>query len=412
MRPVRLLLLTGALVAPGVLLAVPATAAAPTCAGKAATIVGTSGADRVYGTKADDVVVLGAGNDTFYGDASSTDLVCLGDGDDFAYGNAGTIYGGTGRDRLYARGSGVTFQGQDGPDSYVRDTEAAGADRAFGGPGDDFFRIGIGTTSFDVGAGSRNSVAFEVPTRVGLNLAAGTWSYAGTTRDLGPGRIWIASLEDSAGGDHVVGTEGAEQVHLGAGDSASLRGGDDYAEASGSGRVTVDLGSGADELYAASGEAVGDGALGNDDATYSGTSRGSFRGGDGNDFITFFGHRRVHVNGGAGRDDMQLFDFARGVRADLTRGRLATAYATLTLTGMEDFDGTPKGDVITGTAGANDLHGSAGPDRIYGGGGNDYLNGGPGSDRIYGGAGNDLGSGETGDDVCFATEYEISCRAG
>jgi hypothetical protein len=79
------------------------------------TITGTSGPDRLRGTRGDDVICAGAGNDR----------IDAGGGDDVVYGDAGddTVDGGTGDDVLY---------GDDG------------ADRLDGGPGTDVVAHGPG----------------------------------------------------------------------------------------------------------------------------------------------------------------------------------------------------------------------------------------------------------------------------
>ena len=64
----------------------------PSCEGKAATIVGTSGDDTLIGTNGDDVIVGLEGNDQIEGGAGH-DILCGSQGDD-------TLIGGTGNDTL------------------------------------------------------------------------------------------------------------------------------------------------------------------------------------------------------------------------------------------------------------------------------------------------------------------------
>ena len=75
--------------------------AAPTCHGKAATIVGTDGKDRLKGTRKADVIVALGGNDVVKG-LGGNDVVCAGDGADRVSGGAGKdlLYGEKGKDRL------------------------------------------------------------------------------------------------------------------------------------------------------------------------------------------------------------------------------------------------------------------------------------------------------------------------
>jgi Ca2+-binding RTX toxin-like protein len=76
-----------------------------TCAGKVATIVGTGHADKLRGTKGDDVIAAGGGDDRVVG-LGGDDLVCGGSGADVirAGGGDDTLRGGRGPDRC--RGGG------------------------------------------------------------------------------------------------------------------------------------------------------------------------------------------------------------------------------------------------------------------------------------------------------------------
>lgn len=106
-----------------------------TCMGRAATIVGTPGDDRLVGTDGDDVIVGLGGDDVIIG-SRGDDRICAGRGDDTVYAQAGNdrvsgqggydlVFGGPGRDVL--RGGG-------GPDDIYGD---GGDDRAVGGRGID-----------------------------------------------------------------------------------------------------------------------------------------------------------------------------------------------------------------------------------------------------------------------------------
>jgi concanavalin A-like lectin/glucanase superfamily protein/hemolysin type calcium-binding protein len=82
-----------------------APAASGRCAGRAATIVGTTGADVLSGTGGVDVVQAGAGNDTVRA-LQADDVVCGGRGDDRLFGGPGRdlLIGGAGRDRIRGQG--------------------------------------------------------------------------------------------------------------------------------------------------------------------------------------------------------------------------------------------------------------------------------------------------------------------
>jgi hypothetical protein len=95
----------------------PPPASPPTCKGKPATIVGTSGNDVRKGTSAEDVIVGLGGNDKLSGLAGN-DLICGRAGKD-------TLTGGKGNDKLYGKAGKDTLKG--GP----------GKDKLKGGPGKD-----------------------------------------------------------------------------------------------------------------------------------------------------------------------------------------------------------------------------------------------------------------------------------
>lgn len=146
--PVLALTLAALLTAPQV-----AAAAPPVCAGQPATIVGTSGDDDVFGTPGDDVVWLGPGDDR-YDSSGGHDLVCLGSGRDQAdVSGTGTVHGGPGEDTVGAWGPSITFHGEDGDDYFVRQFDTNGADRLYGGAGDDFFDVTPGVVRLHVGTG-------------------------------------------------------------------------------------------------------------------------------------------------------------------------------------------------------------------------------------------------------------------
>jgi uncharacterized repeat protein (TIGR01451 family) len=95
-----------------------------TCAGQAATIVGTGGADTLVGTAKRDVIKARGGNDTVRG-LKGNDIACGGGGKDIVKGGSGNdrLKGGSGRDLLKGGG---------------------GDDDLFGGPGRDRCRGGAG----------------------------------------------------------------------------------------------------------------------------------------------------------------------------------------------------------------------------------------------------------------------------
>jgi len=79
-----------------------ASAAAATCNGVRATIVGTAGSDYIVGTAGRDVIFAGGGNDVVLGKAGN-DLICGGAGGDILNGLSGAdvLYGGTALDECF-----------------------------------------------------------------------------------------------------------------------------------------------------------------------------------------------------------------------------------------------------------------------------------------------------------------------
>jgi subtilisin-like proprotein convertase family protein len=100
--------------------------APPTCAGRRATIVGTSGADSLTGTSGPDVIAGGGGADAISGGGGG-DTICAGAGADTVEGSDGgdLITGGGGDDAL------LGLAGNDRLDG------GAGIDACHGGPGSD-----------------------------------------------------------------------------------------------------------------------------------------------------------------------------------------------------------------------------------------------------------------------------------
>jgi uncharacterized repeat protein (TIGR01451 family) len=110
-------------------------ARSPTCGGRPATIVGTSGADVLTGTAGNDVIFAGAGNDRIRS-LGGRDLICAGGGNDVVKSGARSdkAFGGPGADRLFGGGGGDVLRGGRGPD---RLRGGRGPDLLVGGPGDD-----------------------------------------------------------------------------------------------------------------------------------------------------------------------------------------------------------------------------------------------------------------------------------
>lgn len=103
---------------------------------------GTSRADRINGSAADDSIYLYGGNDEARG-GDGDDHIYGGDGNDVLYGEDGrdVLYGGDGADTLYGGRGGDTLFGGAGNDILIGGTNFGQFDDFWGGSGADIFRF-------------------------------------------------------------------------------------------------------------------------------------------------------------------------------------------------------------------------------------------------------------------------------
>lgn len=83
--------------------------------------------------------------------------------------------------------------------------------------------------------------------------------------------------------------------------------------------------------------------------------------------------------------------------------------------GNDEFQGTPRRDVLYGLGGNDTIFGLAGNDEMYGGAGRDDLRGNDGNDELYGGSGVDTLVGGNGADFINSADRTaeiISCGEG
>ncbi|MGI8460860.1 MAG: hypothetical protein ACR2OC_04365 [Solirubrobacterales bacterium] len=127
------------------------------CAGKDATIIGTTGNDVIAGTNEKDVIVTGSGNDKVKA-GGDKDVICGNDGNDKLRGGGGgdVIKGAKGNDRLVAQGGNDRPTGGPGDD---RLEGGSGRDRVSGGKDDDSLDGGPGVDGVAGGAGEDRCVA-------------------------------------------------------------------------------------------------------------------------------------------------------------------------------------------------------------------------------------------------------------
>jgi Ca2+-binding RTX toxin-like protein len=341
----------------------PATvqAAEPRCAGRKATIVGTSGHDVLQGTAGRDVISGLFGRDEIRG----------GDGNDFICGGGGRdqIVGGEGNDVL--RGNGHTDVIDAGP----------GNDKAYGGDGADDLRGGLGDDLLL----ARGGAGDEVEGGPGDDVLDG----GGQTQD----QLIYFNSNEPVQVDLSAGTaagEGNDQVHgfdfiQGTQFADTLTGDDNHNLIFGNG--------GADVLR----------GLGGPDALFgvvfdNSTAPLQIFGGPGADGLGSGGGDDV-IEGGDGFDTLSFSAAPTGVMVDLAAGT-STGHGTDHLSSIEGVEGTIHDDTVYGTEGPNFLNGDFGSDTFDGRGGDDVLFGGRGNSNsaatqdirtsLTGGNGDDL----------------------
>ena len=331
--------------------------AAPSCLGKAATIVGTAGKDKLKGTAKADVIVALAGNDSIKG-LGGNDRVCGGDGNDVAH----------------------------------------------GGPGDD---------RLDGGGGSDKAAFLASAAGVTASLTDGTATGEGT--DV---LTAIEGLQGSAHDDTLIGSDDGNGLSSGGGhDTIEGRGGNDVQK-SGPGNDTILGGEGIDSHYGGLGDDEMDGGPGQDAAAFKFSPVGvkaSFTNGkatgEGNDSFTnmeiLVGSRHDDelrgddgdnafyplegnddVDGGEGSDQVLYVQATGGVVVDLATGMVSGADGNDTLAGIETVIGSQHNDSLSGDDGFNYLVGVGGNDTLDGRGDFDALDGGNGTDSCLNGEDN------------------------
>ena len=223
-------------------LAVPGAGAnaPPTCFGKPATIVGTSGDDYLGGTDGNDVIVGLGGNDGIDG-GGGNDLICGGPGNDSAdYVDNGGLTGGSGADKIRGGKGNDSLSGDcNGALTHEQTPGTDGRDKLYGGPGsdeladgctyheflwpdkgtNDYLNGGSGddsllTTGGDdkaYGGSGRDHLNFaDLPTEKGDLTDYGSDLYHG-----GSGSDWIYGEDKIEGNDRFYGDGGQfDQCHL------------------------------------------------------------------------------------------------------------------------------------------------------------------------------------------------------
>ncbi len=389
-----------------------AHAAAPTCAGLKATIVGNAKDNVIAGTAKRDVIVAGAGDDTIRGFAGN-DVICGGEGAD-------TIQGGLGNDRLYGELDSVTL------DQYGRVVKAG--DTITGGEGDDAIDLG-----YDVRAATEG-------TTVLLDGVAYVNAPAGVVVDLRTSPVPVAAdgndtltiggagvrIFGSPHADVIKGTNKADVIYARGGDDVIFgNGGDDVIAgdttgASGNDRLYGNAGD--DTLTGSLGVDIFAGGTGEDTMTSTSENHQMFRGGGGADTVTFAlpVEPGFIAKGHGGQDRLRLLPNSNPslkptLRIDQKKGKTTIRnLVPYTLTGkingfsdvvlparaLSIFKGSNDSEIVT----ANSDYRV----KIYGRGGADVMTGSKQPDRLDGGKGFDIARGRGGNDTCKA-EKRSSC---
>lgn len=329
------------------------------------------------------------GNDTIIG-GPNTEFIDGGADDDFLVGGGGndTILGGPGNDSI------------DG---------GAGDDSLVGGSGSDTFIFsgaGLGSDTIVEAAGNVDNdwLDFSGFTAGGVNIDLSQSSL----QVVNAGNLQL-TLGNSSAIEHVLGSNAADNIVGNAGNNILIGlDGNDVIDG-GAGNDTIDGGLGNDLLIGGTGD---DSILGGagDDTLNGGAGNDTLVGGSGSDRYLFAGtglgsDSISEPTGGVDGDtlDFSLAGFAININLGLTTPQtVSPGNLTLQLNAsdaVENVDGSPFNDTITGNASANLLNGNAGNDSILGLGGNDTLDGGAGNDTLIGGAGNDTVLGGADNDL-------------
>lgn len=384
-------------------------AAAPTCFGKKATIVGTNRDPlkmvELKGTPGNDVIV-GLGGSDYIDARGGDDLICAGGGDDEIYGGPGNdkIKGGDGIELIAGRGGNDWIWAGRGPLEELYGE--GGNDRLFGGPGSDDWLVGGPGDDIMNGGLGRDVVLFgDSPQGVHADL--------GTGEATGHGNDRMVSVETVAGtyfDDVLYGDDNANLLAGGTGDDELHGlGGDDHLRSGApapAGNDLLDGGEGSDtanyylswegvQADLSTGQAVSSGVdtLESIENLFGSKENDVLIGNDENNVIQ--GFQGDDVMDGRGGTDKAMFQNSFELLIDLGEGTAVEERGSDTLKNFEDIVGSGFADTIIGDDGPNSIWGGSGADTLVGAGEDDTLIGERGNDNVNGGDGTDACEGET-----------------
>jgi Ca2+-binding RTX toxin-like protein len=415
MRLVPTAALTLGLLVPGLVVTTTAAdAAAPSCGGLKATIVGNAKANKIEGTDRRDVIAAGGGNDTIRG-LGGNDVICGGEGADRIFGGADddTIHGGT--DRWWTDSFGLARKEGDVIDPGAgNDTVDPGYDARRTSPGVDFTPDTV--TYADAPAPAVVDLRTS-PAAVGAN-GADTIAVAAGSALRFVGTDFNDVIRGTYQDDVILGRGGDDQLFGQDGDDRIVPDGDDS-----SGADLVDGGGGDDRIESAAGYDTLVGGIGADTITSTSVNRLAVNGGGGFDTIAVQvpGESGFKVVGGPGQDKLRMLAYPNPaleptMRMDQRKGvTKVTKLAPVAVTGKVQsfievvlppttksfYKGLDKGEVID----ANPDHRAV----IKGRGGADVITGSDRGDLLVGGKGFDIAYAKGGNDKCLLIERRGSC---
>jgi Ca2+-binding RTX toxin-like protein len=286
----------------------------------------------------------GPGTDRLEG-AAGRDILLGGSGDDVLLGFAGDdgLGGGPGRDRLLGGLGNDRLNGNTGPDEISGDT-------------------GLDLVSYS----DRSA---------GIKVTIDQLANDGETGEGDNVRPDVENVEGGNGNDEIIDQFGAGNAFLGRGGNDKLIGGPgaDQTLVGGPGDDTIDGGAGADMLFGGDGFDSLKGGTENDQLFGEAGSLDTLDGGPGADVLS----------GGDGFDIVSYLSATQRVTVDLD-GQAgddgASGEGDTVRSDIEQLNGGPASDTLTGNASNNE---------IIGGDGNDVIDGGLGADNLRGGNDND-----------------------
>jgi len=280
-----------------------------------------------------------------------------------------------------------------------------GNDLLAGGAGDDLLDGGAAIDTIDYGRASAGvtvnliSLSRQNTGGAGIDTIRGVENVAGSAYgDVLTGNDAGNALSAGAGDDVLTGGGGNDQIDGGTGiDTAS------YARAAAGVKLSLLVasaqntqGAGVDTLVAI--ENLTGSAL--DDVLTGNASNNVLTGNAGNDLL-IGGLGNDTLSGGAGIDTVSFASAATGVTISLlvTAAQNSVGAGIDTFASIENLVGSAQADTLTGNAQNNAITGGVGDDVIDGGSGADMLDGGNGNDVLKGAGGDDVLVGGAGRDM-------------